>query len=121
MKHTFRDFRDMVSMHNPFTSLLTSTGRIDRAAVLRRAWARFKADRFALYGSRNRHHAFARFLREAWATARLALANAARAAASIPAPIIPSQPVVLAPLTADQAAWIAYQCSTDGMLPTRPA
>ena len=66
---------------NPFKSLLTDTGAIDRAAVMRAAWARFKADpRRYCFLARSRSQAFGRALQEAWANARQGQANEARRA-----------------------------------------
>ena len=71
----------MYQTQNPFRSLLTATGAIDRAAVMRAAWARFKANpRRYCFLARSRSQAFGRALQEAWANARQGQANEARRA-----------------------------------------
>ena len=71
----------MFQTMNPFKNLLTETGAIDRAAVMRSAWARFKADpRRYCFRARSRAQAFGRALQEAWSNARQGQANEARRA-----------------------------------------
>ena len=71
----------MYQTQNPFRSLLTATGAIDRAAVMRAAWARFKANpRRYCFLARSRSQAFGRALQEAWANARQGQANEVRRA-----------------------------------------
>ncbi len=69
----------MYQTQNPFKSLLTETGVIDRAAVMREAWQRFKANpRRYRFLARSRSQAFGRALQEAWSNARHGQANEAR-------------------------------------------
>ena len=71
----------MTRTMNPFKNLLTETGAIDHAAVMRSAWARFKVNpRRYSFLARTRSQAFGRALQEAWSNARQGQANEARRA-----------------------------------------
>jgi hypothetical protein len=115
----------MLRVRNPYAKLLNADGSLDRAAVMREAWALYRADRFAPKSGTAARRAFGRHLANAWDMARQGQANEARRQAEERAEAAMlaerARPSIalhdLPPLSLAGELELLRECSTDGRLP----